>query len=50
MAVPVALFAEGQQGRGSPFSESIFSDLNGLRHHVKRCSFSSKFKGLTHKR
>jgi hypothetical protein len=35
MAVPVALFAEGPQGRGSPFSESIFSDLNGLQRHFR---------------
>jgi hypothetical protein len=49
MAVPVALFAEGQQGRGSPFSESIFSDLNGLRRPVKLCYFSCKFKWLSYK-
>jgi hypothetical protein len=34
-AVTMALFAEGQQGRGSPFSESVFSDFNGLRRHFQ---------------
>ena len=35
MTVPVALFAEGQQGRGSPFSESILSGFNSLRRHFR---------------